>query len=161
VRIVAPGSYGAFLESRNLTFVRQPIAGRVMLANTLLDGGEPRSMNDTAGRFQVVQPDCCSWGIYNSPTKAVFLRNDAVLRGARGLVPNRYFARTTLHEMAHVLDDQWLVRSKNYLSRVRDEELAEEWVAYLGITFSTESSSENVTVLGPQDDANAARSASK
>jgi hypothetical protein len=149
--------YASFLESRNLKFVRQPIAARVMLmpANTVLDGKEPRNLNDVLGRFHVVQPNCCSWGIYNAVTRAVFLRNDPVLRGPRGVVPNRYFTRTTLHEMAHVLNDQWLVRVRNYLSPARDEELAEEWVGLLGITFPTESSSENVAVLG------AARSASK
>ena len=42
------------------------------------------------------------------------------------------FARTFLHEQAHVLNHAWNVPSLNELSTVDDESLAEEWVHWLG-----------------------------
>lgn len=142
--------YPSFLASRRLRFNLAPLHARVMVmgANMQLDGAAPRHLNDITGRFAVVLGECCVWGVYDSLTKALFVRNDPFLPGANGPVPNPHFLRTAHHEMAHLLNDQWGVKAANFpRDKVRDEALAEDWVRYLGITIAADSSEENYARL--------------
>lgn len=138
--------YPDFLRSKGLTFREEAFTIDMSLipANTIADGKEPRNMNDVDGRFQIVQPNCCSWGIYDYSLSYLFLRNDPIsIVGGKNEV-NKYFVRTFLHEMAHVFNDKWHVKEAYFPNAPdKDEALAEEWVSYLGIKFKTESSSED------------------
>lgn len=143
---LAYSRYPSFLIKKNLSFTEEPflIDVALMPANTLVDGKFPRNLNDTSGRFKTVQPNCCSWGIYDAPTSFLFLRNDPIYIHDEVTSTNKYFVRTFLHEFAHVMNHKWHVKERNFPNNdVRDEELAEEWVSYLGIQFRTESSSED------------------
>jgi hypothetical protein len=144
--------YPAFLRSKGFTFTRDAFSVDVALmpANTLLGGTDTRNLNDTTGRFLIVQPNCCSWGIYDAPLSFLFLRNDPIYDRGGAISTNKYFVRTLLHEMAHVLNDKWHVRGQNFPGNIdRDEEVAEEWVSYLGIRYKTESSSEDFGFKAP------------
>lgn len=57
---------------------------------------------------------------------------------------NKYWRRTFLHEIAHILNRFWRVDELNQIGRARDEELAEEWIAFLGIQYGTETSAEDL-----------------
>lgn len=147
--------YPDFLKSKGYVFVQHPVSARIMMmpANNMADGHDPRNLNDTKGRFLNVQPKCCSWGIYDTPTKAIFLRNDPLLPSKEGSKHNRYFMRTMLHEFAHLLNHQWEVRARNFpydkdAANAVDERVAEEWVAWLGIDFGTDSAEENLQMMG-------------
>lgn len=146
---LAVAKYPDFLKSKKLSFSQESFSVEMALmpANSLLEGKLPRNLNDTAGRFQVVQPNCCSWGIYDAPTSFLFLRNDPVETDS--VTTNKYFVRTLLHELAHVMNDKWHVRERNFPGNLdRDEEIAEEWVSYLGIKYRTESSYEDLSFKG-------------
>lgn len=146
---LALARYPAFLKSKGLSFTRAALSVDVALmpANTILEGKDPRNLNDTKGRFQVVQPTCCSWGIFDAPLSFLFLRNDPVYDRGGVISTNKFFVRTLLHEMAHVLNDKWQVKTRHFPGNdQRDEEIAEEWVSFLGIRYKTESSSEDYGV---------------
>jgi len=138
--------YPEFLRSKKLEFKQESFSVDMALipANTIGDGKGSRNMNDVNGRFQIVQPNCCSWGIYDSQLSFLFLRNDPIsIRGGMS-VTNKYFVRTFVHELGHVLNHKWHVKERYFPNNPsEDEKLVEEWVSYLGITFATESSSED------------------
>lgn len=138
--------YPEFLRSRKLAFTEQSFSVDMALmpANTVADGKDARNLNDLNGRFQVVSPNVTSWGVYDSPLSVLFLRNDPIYKVDGKVVPNKYFVRTFVHELAHVLNDKWGVKARYFPHTPADDEaLAEAWVSYLGITFKTESSSED------------------
>jgi hypothetical protein len=112
--------------------------------NVLVDGKDARNLNDLPGRFAAVTERCCYWGLYVDSINHLFVRNDPLIRDSHSgeLHANPRFLRTFYHELAHVLNARLGVLQ--WIDRQRDEELAEEFVAYLGITFSTESSSEDL-----------------
>jgi hypothetical protein len=112
--------------------------------NILVDGRDARNLNDLPGRFGAVTERCCYWGLYVDAIDHLFVRNDPLLKDAHSgtLRANPRFLRTFYHEMAHVLNARLGVLP--YIDRDRDEALAEEFVGFLGITFSTESSSEDL-----------------
>lgn len=143
---VATTRYPAFLRAKGIatTRVSPDILPTISLlpANVLLDGREPRSLNDVDQRFGGVVAACCYWGLYVDNLRHLFLRNDPLVRDHRTgqLRANDRFVRTLQHEIAHVMS----ARLGAFIDRRRDEELAEEFVAYLGITFATESSSDDL-----------------
>lgn len=127
--------YPAFLDSLGLPYHALPTLGplpemSLLPANVLLDGSAPRHLNDLATRFGAVADACCYWGLYVDGLAHLFLRNDPLVRGDGGkLRPNEQFVRTLEHELAHFLNSRLGVLE--YADRKRDEELAEEFVAYL------------------------------
>jgi hypothetical protein len=143
--------YPEFMRAKGLQFTPAPLDVDVSLlpANTMTDGKEPRNLNDTAGRFRIVQPTCCSWGIWDTPTHALFLRNDAIYWGNAGPVANKYFGRTMVHEMMHVLNAFYDARALNGFAEIRDEQLAEQFATFLGFTFETDTSAQDYALKLP------------
>jgi hypothetical protein len=114
-------------------------------ANVALDGREPRALNDVNARFEAVAPGCCYWGLYVESIHHLFLRNDPLTRDAAGVLgPNPRFIRTITHEIGHVLSDAYGVWASVPYDRQHDEDLAEDFVAFLGMTFPVESSAEDL-----------------
>ena len=147
--------YGEFLRTKGLPQLRKDPdilpAISLLPANTLLDGETSRALNDLASRFGAVAPGCCYWGLYVESIHHLFLRNDPLLRdGAGALVPNPQFVRTMTHEISHVLSSQLGVWGAVGYDRQRDEDLAEEFVAYMGMHAPTESSAKDLALHGAQ-----------
>lgn len=135
--------YPAFLQYRNLRYQRNPIKLNVSLlpANIKLDGTAFRNLNDVEHRFRQSVDACCYWGLFVDVTSSLYLRNDPIIIENNKITIYKYFARTFLHEMAHVFNKQWRVREFNFPgNKEKDEELAEDWVTWLGYTFKTETS---------------------
>jgi hypothetical protein len=148
---IAIRRYPEFMRSKGLQFAPAPLDVDISLlpANTIMDGKDPRNLNDTAGRFRVVQPTCCSWGIWDTPTHSLFLRNDPIYFSKTGASANKYFGRTMSHEMMHVLNSFYNARALNGFDEARDEQLAEDFVGYLGFDFKTESSAQDFAIKFP------------
>ena len=141
--------YGDFLHARRLPRLRtQPEvlpAISLLPGNTLLDGKATRSLNDMPSRFEAVAPSCCYWGLYVDSLNHLFLRNDPLLKDPSGaLVPNPRFVRTLTHEISHILSARLGVWDVVGYDRQRDEDLAEDFVGYMGMTFPAESSAEDL-----------------
>jgi hypothetical protein len=141
--------YGDFLRSKRLPRLHaQPDflpAISLLPGNTLLDGKSTRALNDIPSRFEAVAPGCCYWGLYVDSLNHLFLRNDPLIRNAAGvLVPNPRFVRTLTHEISHVLSSRLGVWDVLGYDRQQDEDLAEEFVAYMGMSFPAESSAEDL-----------------
>jgi hypothetical protein len=113
--------------------------------NTLLDGKSPRALNDLPSRFEAVAPGCCYWGLYVDTLNHLFLRNDPLIRDGNGaLVPNPRFVRTLTHEISHILSSRLGVWDVIGYDRQHDEELAEDFVAFMGMRYPAESSAEDL-----------------
>ncbi|MCL2447700.1 MAG: hypothetical protein FWD17_02000 [Polyangiaceae bacterium] len=113
--------------------------------NVLLDGKSPRALNDLPSRFEAVAPGCCYWGLYVDALNHLFVRNDPLIRGADGkLQPNPRFIRTLTHEISHILSARLGVWDVVGYDRQRDEELAEEFVSFMGIRYPPESSADDL-----------------
>ena len=141
--------YGDFLKSRRLPrlHARPEVMPAISLlpGNTLLDGKSARALNDLPSRFEAVAPACCYWGLYVDSLNHLFMRNDPLVREADGtLVPNPRFVRTLTHEIAHVLSARLGVWDVMGYDRQRDEDLAEDFVAFMGMRFPAESSAEDL-----------------
>jgi hypothetical protein len=141
--------YGEFLRSKNLPRLHpQPDvlpAISLLPGNTLLDGKSARALNDLPTRFEAVAPGCCYWGLYVDSLNHLFLRNDPLIEGESGaLVKNPRFVRTLTHEISHVLSSRLGVWDIVGYDRQRDEDLAEEFVAFMGMRFPAESSAEDL-----------------
>jgi hypothetical protein len=145
----ALGRYGDFLRAERLPQPRREPDAMPALSllpgNTLLDGRASRALNDVPSRFAAVAPGCCYWGLYVESLNHLFLRNDPLVRdGAGALVPNPRFVRTLTHELSHVLSARLGVWDALGYDTKRDEDLAEAFVAYMGISLPTESSAEDL-----------------
>ncbi|HEY3821510.1 MAG TPA: hypothetical protein VGL81_30290 [Polyangiaceae bacterium] len=141
--------YGEFLRAKKLPRLHaQPDmlpAISLLPGNTLLDGKSGRALNDIPSRFEAVAPGCCYWGLYVDSLNHLFLRNDPLIKDADGaLVANPRFVRTLTHEISHVLSARLGVWDVVGYDRQRDEDLAEEFVAYMGMRFPAESSAEDL-----------------
>jgi hypothetical protein len=141
--------YGDFLRAKKLPRLHaQPDnlpAISLLPGNTLLDGKSSRALNDIPSRFEAVAPGCCYWGLYVDALNHLFLRNDPLIRNADGvLVANPRFVRTLTHELSHVLSSRMGVWDILGYDRQRDEDLAEEFVAFMGMRFPAESSAEDL-----------------
>lgn len=141
--------YGDFLRMKKLPRLHvQPDALpaiSLLPGNTLLDGKSLRALNDLPARFEAVAPGCCYWGLYVDSLNHLFLRNDPLIKNDAGaLVPNPRFVRTLTHEIGHVLSSRLGVWDVVGYDRQRDEELAEEFVAFVGMHFPAESSAEDL-----------------
>lgn len=136
--------YPEFLNQHGLSAIQEPVTIPVALlpGNTLLDGRNPRNLNDQAGRFAtVVGRGKIIWGVYDTDTGFVFVRNDPITKGGH---ENRYFGRVFLHEMAHALNDKWGVQARYFPGdRERDEKLADEWANFAGYDIKDDSSQED------------------
>jgi hypothetical protein len=124
--------------------------------NVLLDGKSLRALNDLGSRFEAVAPGCCYWGLYVESLNHIFMRNDPLVRAKNGLLePNPRFVRTLTHELSHVLSSRLGVWTAASFDRERDERLAERFVAFMGLRFPVESSSEDLDfhlgALRPED----------
>jgi hypothetical protein len=60
--------------------------------------------------------------------------------------PNPRFVRTLTHEISHILSSGLGVWSVLGYDRQRDEDLAEEFVAFMGISFPVESSTQDLAL---------------
>jgi hypothetical protein len=141
--------YDDFLRAKKLLRLHaQPDvlpAISLLPGNTLLDGKSTRALNDIPSRFEAVAPGCCYWGLYVDSLNHLFLRNDPLIKNAEGaLVANPRFVRTLTHEISHVLSSRLGVWDVLGYDRKRDEDLAEEFVAYMGMRFPAESSAEDL-----------------
>ncbi len=141
--------YGAFLRKKGLPSLRKQAVILPTLSllpgNVLLDGKSIRALNDLPSRFEAVAPGCCYWGLYVDSLNHLFLRNDPLIRNAAGhLAPNPRFVRTLTHELSHVLSSRLGVWEVVGYDRQRDEDLAEEFVAYMGMRFPAESSADDL-----------------
>jgi hypothetical protein len=141
--------YGDFLRSRGLPrrYVQPDVLPAISLlpGNTLLDGKSSRALNDLPTRFEAVAPGCCYWGLYVDSLNHLFLRNDPLVADESGkLVRNPRFVRTLTHEMGHVLSARLGVWDVVGYDRQRDEDLAEDFVAFMGMHFPAESSAEDL-----------------
>jgi hypothetical protein len=139
------GRYGDFLRTKRLPRLRSDPDGMpgisLLPGNMLLDGKARRALNDLPARFEAVAPGCCYWGLYVDSLNHLFLRNDPLVKDESGaLVPNPRFVRTMTHEISHVLSSHLGVWDVVGYDRQRDEDLAEEFVAYMGMHFPAESS---------------------
>jgi hypothetical protein len=148
---VAIGRYSAFLRARKLPLLRNraEVLPTISLlpGNTLLDGKATRALNDLPTRFEAVAPGCCYWGLYVDSLNHLFLRNDPLLRGEEGeLVANPRFVRTLTHELSHILSSRLGVWDILGYNRDRDEALAEDFVAFMGMRFPAESSAEDLAL---------------
>jgi len=144
-------SYGAFLRSKNLPQLRAEPDGLPTVSflpgNVVLDGKSPRALNDLPSRFEAVAPGCCYWGLYVESLNHLFVRNDPLTKGASGTIEaNPRFVRTLTHEISHVLSSRLGVWSIVGYDRKRDEDLAEAFVAYMGISFPAESSTQDLAL---------------
>jgi hypothetical protein len=141
--------YGDFLHSKRLPHMRAvpetlPTIS-LLPGNVLLDGKSLRALNDLPSRFEAVAPGCCYWGLFVDSLNHLFLRNDPLIKGASGqLEPNPRFVRTLTHELSHVLSARLGVWDVVGYDRQRDEDLAEEFVAFMGMRFPAESSAEDL-----------------
>ncbi|HLK37488.1 MAG TPA: hypothetical protein VKU41_12100 [Polyangiaceae bacterium] len=141
--------YGEFLRSRRLPHLRAvaDVLPTISLlpGNVLLDGKSQRALNDLPSRFEAVAPGCCYWGLYVDSLNHLFLRNDPLIRNTAGrLETNPRFVRTLTHELSHVLSSRLGVWDVVGYDRARDEDLAEEFVAFMGMRFPAESSAEDL-----------------
>jgi hypothetical protein len=141
--------YTTFLRSKKLPRLRdQPTtlpAISLLPGNVLLDGKSLRALNDLPSRFEAVAPGCCYWGLYVDSLNHLFLRNDPLIKDADGkLAPNPRFVRTLTHEISHVLSSRLGVWDVVGYDRQRDEDLAEDFVAFMGMHFPAESSAEDL-----------------
>jgi len=141
--------YGDFLRARKLPrlHVQPELMPAISLlpGNTLLDGKSTRALNDMPSRFEAVAPGCCYWGLYVDSLNHLFLRNDPLIKDADGaLVANPRFVRTLTHELSHVLSARLGVWEAVGYDRQHDEDLAEDFVAYMGMRFPAESSAEDL-----------------
>jgi hypothetical protein len=147
--------YGAFLRSKKMP---QPFSQpdslptiSVLPANVLLDGKAPRALNDLPTRFEAVAPGgCCYWGLYVESLNHLFVRNDPLTIDPSGTVrANPRFVRTLTHEISHVLSSRLGVWTAIRYDRQTDERLAEEFVAFMGMTSPVESSTEDLALHRP------------
>jgi hypothetical protein len=143
--------YSAFLREKRLPRLRGDPdtlpAISLLPGNTLLDGKAPRALNDLPTRFEAVAPGCCYWGLYVDSLNHLFLRNDPLVRDDAGeLVPNQRFVRTLTHEISHILSSRLGVWDVVGYDRQRDEDLAEDFVSYMGMRFPAESSAEDLVM---------------
>jgi hypothetical protein len=143
------GRYEDFMREKRLPHLRGQAdvlpAVSLLPGNVLLDGKSRRALNDLPTRFESVAPGCCYWGLYVDSLNHLFLRNDPLMMGPHGtLEPNPRFVRTLTHELSHVLSSRLGVWDVVGYDRERDEELAEEFVAYMGMHFPAESSAEDL-----------------
>jgi hypothetical protein len=141
--------YAEFLRARRLPRLRgEPDvlpAISLLPGNTLLDGKTPRALNDLPTRFEAVAPGCCYWGLYVDSLNHLFVRNDPLVKDDSGeLAPNPRFVRTLTHEISHVLSSRLGVWDVVGYDRERDEDLAEDFVAFMGMRFPAESSAEDL-----------------
>jgi len=141
--------YGDFLRAKRLPHMRAvpDVLPTVSLlpGNVLLDGKSLRALNDLPSRFEAVAPGCCYWGLYVDSLNHLFLRNDPLIKSAGGkLEPNPRFVRTLTHELSHVLSSRLGVWDVVGYDRQRDEDLAEEFVTFMGMRFPAESSAEDL-----------------
>ncbi len=141
--------YSEFLKSRHLPKLRNDPdvlpAISLLPGNVLLDGKATRSLNDLPSRFEAVAPGCCYWGLYVDSLNHLFVRNDPLIRDEGGeLVANPRFVRTLTHELSHVLSSRLGVWDVIGYDRQRDEDLAEDFVAFMGMHFPAESSAEDL-----------------
>jgi hypothetical protein len=141
--------YGDFLRTKKLPRLRaQPLSMpsiSLLPGNILLDGKSVRALNDLPSRFDAVAPGCCYWGLYVDSLSHLFLRNDPLIRDATGhLEANPRFVRTLTHEISHVLSARLGVWDIIGYDRKHDEELAEDFVAYMGMHFPAESSADDL-----------------
>jgi hypothetical protein len=116
----------------------------VLPGNVLLDGKAARALNDLPTRFEAVAPACCYWGLYVDSVNHLFVRNDPLIKQRGALVPNPHFIRTLTHEIAHILSSGLGVWEALGYDRQRDEDLAEAFVAFMGMGFPVESSAEDL-----------------
>jgi hypothetical protein len=113
--------------------------------NVLVDGKSSRALNDLPSRFEAVAPGCCYWGLYVDALNHLFVRNDPLIRGLDGkLETNPRFVRTFTHEISHILSARLGVWDAIGYDRQRDEDLAEEFVAFMGIRYPPESSADDL-----------------
>ena len=145
------GRYAEFLRARRLPRLRgEPdVLPTISLlpGNTLLDGKSPRALNDLPTRFEAVAPGCCYWGLYVDSLDHMFVRNDTLIKNDSGeLVANPRFVRTLTHEISHVLSSRLGVWDIVGYDRERDEDLAEDFVAFMGMRFPAESSAEDLAL---------------
>ena len=141
--------YGDFLRAKGLPHLhaKPDVLPAISLlpGNTLLDGKSARALNDLPTRFEAVAPGCCYWGLYVDSLNHLFLRNDPLVEEESGkLVGNRRFIRTLTHEIGHVLSARLGVWDVVGYDRERDEDLAEDFVAFMGMRFPAESSAEDL-----------------
>jgi hypothetical protein len=141
--------YGDFLRTQRLVPRRvEPTTLPTMSllpGNVLLDGKSLRALNDLGSRFEAVAPACCYWGLYVESINHIFLRNDPLIRADGGaLQANPRFVRTLTHELSHVLSTHLGVWDAVSYDRDRDERLAENFVAFMGLQSPVESSSEDL-----------------
>jgi hypothetical protein len=141
--------YHAFLREKKLPMLRdQPAempAISLLPGNVLLDGKSTRALNDLPSRFEAVAPGCCYWGLYVDALNHLFVRNDPLIRGAKGkLEANPRFVRTMVHEISHILSARLGVWDAVGYDRQRDEDLAEDFVAFMGIHYPPESSADDL-----------------
>jgi hypothetical protein len=145
------GRYADFLRARRLPRLRgEPDvlpAISLLPGNTLLDGKSPRALNDLPTRFEAVAPGCCYWGLYVDSLNHLFVRNDPLVKDDSGeLAPNPRFVRTLTHEISHVLSSRLGVWDIVGYDRDRDEDLAEDFVTFMGMRFPAESSAEDLAL---------------
>jgi hypothetical protein len=143
--------YADFLRTKKLPrlHVQPDVLPAISLlpGNTLLDGKSSRALNDLPTRFEAVAPGCCYWGLYVDSLNHLFLRNDPLIKDERGeLVANPRFVRTLTHELSHVLSSRLGVWDAVGYDRQRDESLAEEFVAFMGVRFPAESSADDLAL---------------
>jgi hypothetical protein len=141
--------YRDFLHSKRLPHMRAvpDVLPTISLlpGNVLLDGKSLRALNDLPSRFEAVAPGCCYWGLFVDSLNHLFLRNDPLIKGNNGqLEANPRFVRTLTHELAHVLSARLGVWDVVGYDRQRDEDLAEEFVVFMGMHFPAESSAEDL-----------------
>ncbi len=119
-------------------------------SNVLIDGKDFRNLNDLPHRFGTVAQHCCFWGLYVDGLNHLFVRNDPLLRDwtTGKLSENPRFVRTFEHELAHVLSARLGLWDVLGYDAQRDEDLAEDFVTYLGFPFKTESCSEDLARHG-------------
>jgi hypothetical protein len=141
--------YHDFLRTKKLPRLRDEPTSMpsvsLLPGNVLLDGKSARALNDLPSRFEAVAPGCCYWGLYVDALNHLFVRNDPLIRGIGGaLEPNPRFVRTLTHEISHVLSARLGVWDIVGYDRQRDEDLAEEFVAFMGIKYPPESSADDL-----------------
>jgi hypothetical protein len=141
--------YRDFLREKKLPRLRdQPTsmpAMSLLPGNVLLDGKSARALNDLPSRFEAVAPGCCYWGLYVDALNHLFVRNDPLIRAVDGtMTTNPRFVRTLTHEISHVLSARLGVWDVVGYDRQRDEDLAEEFVAFMGIRYPPESSADDL-----------------
>jgi hypothetical protein len=125
---VAFDQYAGFLRSKRLPRLRDEPT--TLPAISLLPGNVLR---------------CCYWGLYVDSLNHLFLRNDPLIKNESGeLVANPRFVRTLTHEISHVLSSRLGVWDVVGYDRQRDEDLAEDFVSYMGMHFPAESSAEDL-----------------